>query len=51
MPSEKVALSLSAPARRLHSIDAPHSALIATGPNKWTWEAPIKPGVASALWR
>ena len=45
MPGEKIALSLSAPARRLHSIDAPQGALIATGPNKWTWEAPARAGV------
>jgi uncharacterized protein YcbK (DUF882 family) len=45
MPSEKVPLSVTASAKRLHSIDAPQGALTATGPNKWTWEAPIKPGV------
>ena len=42
---EKIPLSVSASAKRLHSIDAPQGGLIATGPNKWTWEAPIKPGV------
>ena len=45
MPGEKIPLSVSAPAKRLHRIDAPQGALTATGPNKWTWEAPIKPGV------
>jgi len=45
MPGEKIPLSVSAPARRLHSIDAPQGGLIATGPNKWTWEAPLKPGI------
>ena len=45
MPGEKIPLALSAPARRLHSIDAPQGALIATGPNKWTWEAPARRGV------
>ena len=45
MPGEKIALSLSASAKRLHSIDAPQGALIATGPNRWTWEAPARPGV------
>ncbi len=45
MPGEKVPLSVSAPARRLHSIDAPQGGLVATGPNTWTWEAPLRPGV------
>ena len=45
MPGEKIPLSVSAPRRRLHSIDAPQGALIATGPNTWTWEAPVKPGM------
>ncbi len=45
MPGEKIPLSVTASAKRLHSIDAPQGALTATGPNKWTWEAPIKPGV------
>ena len=45
MPGEKIPLAVTAPATRLHSIDAPHGALIATGPNKWTWEAPVKPGL------
>jgi hypothetical protein len=45
MPGEKIALSLSASAKRLHSIDAPQGALIATGPNKWMWEAPVRPGM------
>jgi uncharacterized protein YcbK (DUF882 family) len=45
MPGEKVPLSVTAPANRLHSLDAPQGGLIATGPNKWTWEAPVKAGV------
>jgi hypothetical protein len=45
MPGEKIALSLNTSARRLHSIDAPQGALIATGPNRWTWEAPARSGV------
>lgn len=44
MPREKIPLAVTAPATRLHRIDAPHGALTATGPNKWTWEAPVKPG-------
>jgi hypothetical protein len=44
MPGEKIPLAVSAPARRLHSIDAPHGALTATAPNRWTWEAPIRSG-------
>ena len=45
MPGEKILLSVIAPATRLHRIDAPHGALTATGPNKWTWEAPVRPGL------
>jgi hypothetical protein len=45
MPGEKIPLSVTAAARRLHSIDAPQGGLVSTGPNKWTWEAPAKPGV------
>jgi hypothetical protein len=45
MPGERIPLSVSAPATRLHTIDAPQGGLSATGPNKWTWEAPAKPGV------
>jgi hypothetical protein len=45
MPGEKIPLSVSAPATRLHTLDAPQGGLSATGPNKWTWEAPVKPGV------
>jgi hypothetical protein len=47
MPGEKIPLAVTAPARRLHSIEAPQGGLTATGPNKWTWEAPVKPGVYS----
>lgn len=45
VPGEKIPLSVSAPASRLHRVDAPQGALTATGPNKWTWEAPRRPGV------
>jgi hypothetical protein len=45
MPGEKIPLSVSAPATRLHRIDSPQGGLVATGPNKWTWEAPLKPGL------
>jgi hypothetical protein len=45
MPGEKIPLSVGAPATRLHSIDAPRGGLVATSPNKWTWEAPVKPGL------
>jgi len=45
MPGEKIPLSVSAPAARLHAIDAPQGGLSARSPNKWTWEAPAKPGV------
>src|SRR5262245_22316944 len=45
MPGEKIPLSVSAPATRLHSIDVRQGAVTATGPNKWTWEAPAKPGL------
>jgi hypothetical protein len=44
MPLEKIPLAVTAPATRLYGIDAPQGALTATGPNKWTWEAPVKPG-------
>lgn len=47
MPREKIPLAVTAPATRLHRIDAPLGALTATAPNKWTWEAPVKPGVYS----
>ncbi len=45
MPGEKIPLSVSAPVTRLHSIDARQGGLTATGPNRWTWEAPAKPGL------
>ena len=44
MPGEKIPFSVNAPATRLHRIDAPQGGLTSTGPNKWTWEAPLKPG-------
>jgi hypothetical protein len=45
MPGEKIPLAVTAPATRLHRVDAPRGALVATGPNRWTWEAPVKPGL------
>jgi hypothetical protein len=47
MPREKVPLAVTAPATRLYRIDAPLGALTATGPNRWTWVAPAKPGTYS----
>ena len=44
MPGEKIPLAVSAPASRRHSIDAPDGTVTATGPNRWTWQAPMKPG-------
>ena len=34
MPGEKIPLAVTAPATRLHWIEAPYGALVATGPNK-----------------
>ncbi len=45
MPGEKIPLAVTAPATRLYRIDAPHGGLTATAPNRWTWEAPMQPGV------
>lgn len=45
MPGEKIPLSVTAPKSRLYSVDAPQGGLAAVGPNKWTYEAPIKPGM------
>ncbi len=47
MPLEKVTLGVSSVSKRLFSIEAPHGALVAVGPNRWTWEAPVKPGLYS----
>jgi hypothetical protein len=44
MAHEKLPIAVTAPATRLFSVDAPHGALVATGPNRWTWEAPGEPG-------
>jgi Peptidase M15 len=44
MPHEKIQLAMVAPAARLFSVEAPQGALTATGPNKWTWEAPGETG-------
>jgi hypothetical protein len=44
-PGETLPLAITAPATRLHRIDAPQGALKAIGPNRWTWEAPVKPGM------
>lgn len=45
MPGEKIPLSVTAPKSRLYSVDAPQGGLVAAGPNKWTYEAPIKSGL------
>ena len=45
MPGEKIPLAVTAPATRLYRVDAPHGALTAMGPNRWTWEAPVNPGL------
>jgi uncharacterized protein YcbK (DUF882 family) len=45
MPREKIALAVTASARQLHRIDAPQGALVASNPNRWTWEAPVRPGL------
>ena len=44
-PREKIPLAVTAPSTRLHSIEAPQGGLVSTGPNRWTWEAPVKPGL------
>ena len=44
MPHEKIPLAVTASSARLFSLDAPQGALTATGPNKWTWEAPGEKG-------
>lgn len=43
-PREKIPLAVTAPATRLHRVDAPQGGLVANGPNRWTWEAPVRPG-------
>jgi len=44
MPLEKVPLAMTAGTAPLFSIDAPHGALTAMGPNKWIWQAPAESG-------
>ena len=44
-PRETVPIAVTAPARLLHNIEAPQGRLIAAGPNRWRWEAPVKPGL------
>ena len=44
MPHEKIPIAVTAPASRLFSVDTPKGALTATGPNRWTWEAPAEAG-------
>jgi uncharacterized protein YcbK (DUF882 family) len=44
LPGEKIPLAVTAPKTRLYRIDTPQGALTATGPNRWTWEAPAKAG-------
>lgn len=45
MPREKLALSITAPPTRLFRLEAPQGALTSTGPNRWTWEAHVVPGL------
>src|SRR6186997_2664260 len=45
LPGEKIPLAVNAPRTRLHSVNAPQGGLTAVGPNRWTWEAPARPGV------
>jgi uncharacterized protein YcbK (DUF882 family) len=47
MPREKITLAVATLSKRLFSIDAPQGSLVATGPNTWTWQAPVKPGMYS----
>ena len=47
MPGETIPLAVTAPATRLYRVDAPLGSLTATAPNKWTWQAPVKPGLYS----
>jgi hypothetical protein len=44
MPHEKIQLAMVPSAVRLFAVEAPQGALAATGPNKWTWEAPGEAG-------
>jgi uncharacterized protein YcbK (DUF882 family) len=44
MPHETVELAITAAPARLFGVKAPHGALTATGPNKWTWQAPGEKG-------
>jgi uncharacterized protein YcbK (DUF882 family) len=44
MPHEKIPVAVTAPASRLFTLVAPRGKLVATGPNRWTWEAPGEAG-------
>ena len=44
MPHEKIPIAVTAPAARLFSVEAPKGALVAQGPNRWTWDAPAEAG-------
>ena len=45
LPLEKLPISVAAPAARPYRIEAPQGTLMSTGANRWTWEAPARPGV------
>ncbi len=45
LPGEKIPLAVNAPRTRFHSVDAQQGGLTTIGPNRWTWEAPARPGV------
>jgi hypothetical protein len=40
MPHEKVPIAVTASKARLFSLEAKQGALVATAPNRWTWDAP-----------
>src|SRR5215210_6688645 len=40
MPHEKVPIAVAASKARLFRVEAKQGALVATAPNRWTWEAP-----------
>jgi hypothetical protein len=44
MAREKVPIAVTAPATKLFALQAPQGGLVATRPNRWTWEAPRLPG-------
>lgn len=44
LPQEHLTLSFDAPASELHILAASLGKMASTGPNRWTWEAPLEPG-------